>query len=100
MADLEALECDQSREVGRSWHKLVVCMQISAYLCEGFIMSKVPQTYRIWLGLTEFGPPIWQAEAVIVRSLSDLPATAVGRILLVYGIMWWLLHTGGLQFNL
>ena len=38
VADLEALECDQSREVGRSWHKLVVCMQISAYLCVGFIM--------------------------------------------------------------
>ena len=38
VADLEALECDQSRGVERSWHKLVVCMQISTYLCVGFIM--------------------------------------------------------------
>ena len=42
----------------------------------------VPWTNRIWPGLTEFGSPIWQAEADSVGSLSALPATAVGQILL------------------
>ena len=32
--------------------------------------------------LTEFGPPIWHAEANNVTSLEALPATAVGQILL------------------
>ena len=32
--------------------------------------------------LTEFGPPMWQAEADSVRSLPALPPTAVGQILL------------------
>ena len=44
----------------------------------------VPQTNRIWPGLTEFGPPMWQAKAVTVSSLSALPAIAMGQILLVY----------------
>ena len=32
--------------------------------------------------LTEFGPPMWQVEADIELTLSTLPATAVGQILL------------------
>ena len=36
----------------------------------------------LYCRLTEFGPPMWQAEAVIVSFLSALPATAVGQILL------------------
>ena len=36
----------------------------------------------IWPGLTEFGPPMWQAEADTEVTLSALPATAVGQILL------------------
>ena len=33
-------------------------------------------------GLTEFGPPMWQAEADNELTLSASPATAVGQILL------------------
>ena len=35
-----------------------------------------------WPGLTEFGPPMWQAEADTELTLSSLPTTAVGKILL------------------
>ena len=34
---------------------------------------------RIWPGLREFGPPMWQAEADTALTLSALPATAVGQ---------------------
>ena len=37
---------------------------------------------RIWPELTEFGPPMWQAEADTELTLSASPATAVGQILL------------------
>ena len=37
---------------------------------------------RIWPGLTEFGPPMWQAEADTELTLFASPATAVGQILL------------------
>ena len=47
------------------------------------IASKaVPYTNRIWPGLTEFGPPMWQAEADTELTLSAASATAVGQILL------------------
>ena len=42
---------------------------------------KVPWNNRIWPGLTELGPSVWQAEAYYVSSLSASPATAVGQIL-------------------
>ena len=42
----------------------------------------IPQTNRIWPGLTEFGPPMWQTEADTELTLSALPATIVGQILL------------------
>ena len=38
-------------------------------------------TNRIWPGLTEFVPPMWQAEADTELTLSAWPATAVGQIL-------------------
>ena len=41
------------------------------------LLDSSHRTNRIWPGLTEFGP-----SAVIVSSLSVLPATAVGQILL------------------
>ena len=36
--------------------------------------------------LTEFGPPMWQAEADTELTLFASPATAVGQILLEYGM--------------
>ena len=42
----------------------------------------IPWTNRIWPGLTEFGPPMWQAEADTALTLSALPVTAVSQILL------------------
>ena len=45
----------------------------------------VPYTNRIWPGLTEFAPPLWQVEADSVTFMSASPATAEGQILLVYG---------------
>ena len=33
-------------------------------------------------GLTSIGPPMWQAEADTVLTLSALPATAVGQLTL------------------
>ena len=45
----------------------------------------VPYTNRIWPGLTDFGQPLWQAEADSGTSMSASPATAEGQILLVYG---------------
>ena len=34
----------------------------------------IPWTNRIWPGLTEFGPSMWQAEAGTELTLSALPA--------------------------
>ena len=53
-------------------------MQYQAHL----ILFTIDQ--QIWPGLTEFGPPMWQAEADTVNELilSVLPATAGGQILL------------------
>ena len=42
----------------------------------------VPWTNRIWPGLTEFGPPMWQAETDTELTLSALPATAVDQLML------------------
>ena len=39
-------------------------------------------TNRIWPGLTEFGPHMWQAEADTELTVAASPATAVGQILL------------------
>ena len=36
------------------------------------------QTNRIWPGFTEFGPPMWQAEADTELTLSASPAATVG----------------------
>ena len=35
--------------------------------------KEVPWTNNIWLGLKEFGPPKWKAEADGVRYMSGLP---------------------------
>ena len=45
--------------------------------------------------LIEFGPPMWQAEVDTELTLSALPATAAGQILLEYGIV---LHIFKLSF--
>ena len=37
---------------------------------------------NIYCRVTEFGPPMWQAEANTELTLSAMPATAVGQILL------------------
>ena len=46
------------------------------------ILGEISQNKRFWPGLTEFGPPLWQAEADAELKLSASPATAVGQILL------------------
>ena len=54
----------------------------AAWSCE----TVGPRTNRFWPGLTEFGPPVWQAEADNVTSLSTSPAaTEPGQILLENG---------------
>ena len=47
----------------------------------------LPETNRIWQGLTEFGPPMRQAVADTELTLSALPATVGGQVLLEYGII-------------
>ena len=39
--------------------------------------------------LTEFGPPMWQAEAETELTLPASPATAVGQILLTMAEFCW-----------
>ena len=46
------------------------------------LANELPYTNRIWPRLTEFGPPMWQAEANTELTLSASPDTAVGQILL------------------
>ena len=43
------------------------------------LANELPYTNRIWPGLTEFGPPMWQAEADTELTLSASPTTAVGQ---------------------
>ena len=45
-------------------------------------LVKVRLFTGIWPGLTEFGPPMWQAEADTDLTFSASPATAVSEILL------------------
>ena len=45
----------------------------------------IPYNNRISPWLTEFGPPIWQAEADTEVTLSALPAEAVGQNSVNYG---------------
>ena len=58
---------------------LTTITQRHAYI---FYPLPLPLTNRIWPGLTEFGPPMWQAVADTELTLSASPATAVGQILL------------------
>ena len=44
----------------------------------------------IYRRLTEFGPPMWQAEADTELTLSASPATAMGQILLTMAKWPWL----------
>ena len=46
------------------------------------LANELPYTNRIWPGLTEFGPPIWQAKAYKELTVFASPAMAVGQILL------------------
>ena len=41
--------------------------------------TEVPWSNAFWLGLTPFGPPMWQAEADTELTLSASPTTAVGQ---------------------
>ena len=47
--------------------------------------ANLQRSLRQYRRLTEFGPPMWQAEAESISSLSASPATAMGQILLVWG---------------
>ena len=43
------------------------------------VLQQSEQTNRVWPGLTEFGPLMWQAEADTELRLSASPAMAVGQ---------------------
>ena len=47
-----------------------------------YLKLQLPETKRIWSGLTEFGPPMCLAKADTELTLSASPDTAVGQILL------------------
>ena len=56
--------------------------------CASYALKKATQDHKAprikYRRLTEFGPPLWQAEADNVSSMSASTATAAGQILLEY----------------
>ena len=63
------------------FHTMQCFAKIPKFL-KDYLYSLLPYSNRIAPWLTEFGPPMWQAEADTVLTESALAATAVGLILL------------------
>ena len=64
----------------RIWHFLVHCRTQSMAFSSRF-QNWITVTNKIWLGLAQFVPPMWQAQTDSVVFISASPATAVDRIL-------------------
>ena len=62
------------------WHFLVHCRTQSMEFSSRF-QNWITVTNKIWLGLAEFVPPMWQARSDSVSFISASPATAVHHIL-------------------